>query len=158
MEQFLEIDHSVLAVNDLIMAERFYVEVMGEIVGHATLDDRSGLTTDEIIRGKRMREMRGVMTSGSVMAPHSTVRVGETVIPLFLYQDHVQEPPPEQLKGTPRLAISVTAQQMERAIDVLNRRDIAFEGPVEHPEPSPVARSIYFKDPSSNFLELALAR
>ena len=56
MEQFLEIDHSVLAVNDLIMAERFYVDVMGEIVGHATLDDRSGLTTDEIIRGKRMRE------------------------------------------------------------------------------------------------------
>ena len=158
MEEFLEIDHSVLAVNDLILAERFYVEVLGEIVGGARLEDRSGLTTDEIIRGKRLREMRGATNSGNVMAPHSSVRVGDTLIPLFLYQEHVQEPPPEQMRGTPRLAIAVTPEQTERAIDVLNRYDVPFEGPVEHGAPCPVARSIYLKDPSGNFLELACQR
>ncbi len=158
MEQFREIDHSVLAVNDLILAERFYFEVLGEIIGEARIEDRSGLTTDEILRGKRLRELRGGAGSGFVMAPHSSVRVGETIIPLFLYQEHVQEPPPEQMRGTPRLALTVTPEQMERAIDVLNRHDIAFEGPVEQQPSCPVARSIYLKDPSSNFIELACPR
>jgi len=158
MEEFLEIDHSVLAVNDLVLAERFYAEILGEIVGGGRIEDRSGLTTDEILRGKRLREMRGTTNSGNVMAPHSSVRVGETLIPLFLYQQHVQEPPPEQMRGTPRLALTVTPEQMERAIDVLNRYDIPFEGPVEHQAPCPVARSIFLKDPSSNFLELACPR
>src|ERR1051326_597838 len=148
MEEFLEIDHSVLAVNDLILAERFYSEVLGEILGEGRVEDRSGLTTDEILRGKRLREMRGTTNSGRVMAPHSSVRVGETLIPLFLYQEHVQEPPPEQMRGTPRLAITVSADQLERAIDVLNRHDVAFEGPVDHETPCPGARSIYLKDPS----------
>ncbi|HZT08877.1 MAG TPA: VOC family protein [Chloroflexota bacterium] len=158
MEEFLEIDHTVLAVNDLILAERFYCDVLGEIFGYGRIEDRSGLTTDEIIRGKRLREMRGTTGSGNVIAPHSSVRVGETLIPLFLYQEHVQEPPPEQMRGTPRIALTVSTDELERAIDVLSRCDIPFEGPVEHPAPCPVAQSIYLKDPSSNFIELACPR
>jgi len=79
-------------------------------------------------------------------------------IPLFLYSDHIQEPPPEQLRGTPRLALHVTPEQMDELIEVLQEHKVAFEGPVEHPAPCPVARSVYLKDPSSNFLELACPR
>ena len=66
-------------------------------------------------------------------------------------------------EGRPNSAFLTAAgqyrpEQMERAIDVLTRHDIAFEGPVTHVPPSPIARSIYLKDPSSNFLELACPR
>ena len=42
--------------------------------------------------------------------------------------------------------------------EVFRKHKVGFEGPVEHPAPSPVARSLYFKDPSSNFLELSVPR
>ena len=159
MERFLEFDHSVLAVNDLILAERFYSEVLGEILGEGYIEDRAMLTTDEVLRGKALRErMEQRQGSGYVMAPHSTVKVGIAVLPLFLHQDHAQEPPPEQMKGTPRLAFTVTPEQIEKAMEVLRRRKVAFEGPVEHAPPCPTARSLYFKDPSSNFLELSCPR
>jgi hypothetical protein len=93
-----------------------------------------------------------------VPAAHSSVKLGQTVVALFLHQTHVQEPPPEQLRGIPRLAFQVTPQQFEQAVEVFRRRKVAFEGPVEHPAPSRVARSLYFKDPSSNFLELCCGR
>jgi hypothetical protein len=47
---------------------------------------------------------------------------------------------------------------MQRAIEVLGRSRIPYEGPVEHLAPCPVASSLYFKDPSSNFLELCCPR
>ena len=70
---------------------------------------------------------------------------------------HVQEPPPEQIRGTPRLAITVTPGQVDKAVEVFQRRDIPFED-VHHPATSPISRSLYFKDPSSNFLELCCER
>jgi catechol-2,3-dioxygenase len=166
MTSVTEIDHSVLAVEDLIRAEHFYSAVLGEFLG-GSVEDRSMLTTDEIIRGMRLRAVmaerehqsgRSAEAPQRVSAPHSSVKVGEALIPLFLYQEHVQEPPPEQMRGTPRLALQVTPELMEKAIDVFHRHKVPFEGPVDHPSPSPVACSIYFKDPSSNFLELACPR
>ena len=157
-----EIDHSVVAVNDLILAERFYAEILGEILG-GHLEDRSLLTTDELIRGRRLRATMGDRhrdqdQPARTPAPHSSVKVGDAVVAMFLYQDHVQEPPPEQLRGTPRLAFHATSEQMELAVEVLRRHRVPFEGPVEHAAPCPVVRSLYFKDPSSNFLEICCPR
>jgi extradiol dioxygenase family protein len=156
-----EIDHSVVAVNDLILAERFYGEVLGEILG-GMVEDRSMLTTDEVIRAGRLRTTMADhykdRPAARVPAAHSSVKLGQTVVAMFLHQEHIQEPPPEQLRGTPRLAFNVTPEQMEQAIQVFRRRKVAFEGPVDHPAPSKVARSLYFKDPSSNFLEFCVPR
>ncbi len=156
-----EIDHSVVAVNDLILAERFYGEVLGEILG-GMVEDRSMLTTDELIRAGRLRTTMADhykdRPAPTVPAAHSSVKLGQTVVAMFLHQGHVQEPPPEQLRGTPRLAFNVTPEQMEQAIDVFGRRKVPFEGPVDHPASSKVARSLYFKDPSSNFLEFCVPR
>ena len=156
-----EIDHSVVAVNDLILAERFYGQVLAEVLG-GYVEDRSGLTTDELIRAGRLRTTMADhykdRAAPRVPAPHSSVKVGETVVALFLYQDHVQEPPPEQMRGTPRLAFQATPEQLEHAMEVFRKHKVGFEGPVEHPAPSPIARSLYFKDPSSNFLELCVPR
>lgn len=120
------------------------------------------LTTDELLRAARLRttlaEHYRDRPAPRIPAPHSSVRVGQTVVALFLYQEHVQEPPPEQMRGTPRLAFQATPEQIERAVEVFRRHRIAFEGPVDHPAPSRVARSLYFKDPSGNFLELCCPR
>lgn len=161
----IEFDHSTIRVNDLILAEHFYSVVLGEILG-GRVEDRSGLTTDELLRFKRLATVMaerersaGREPSGPrVSAPHSSVQVGGALVPMFLLTEHVQEPPPEQLRGTPRQAFGVSEEQMEQAIEVLNRHKVPFEGPVEHVPPCPVARSIYFKDPSSNFLELCCPR
>jgi catechol-2,3-dioxygenase len=161
-----EFDHSTTRVDDLVLAERFYSEILGELVGSGYVEDRSGLTTDELLRFKRLitvmeeRERRAGNASRGprVPAPHSTVVVGAAVVPMFLLTEHVQEPPPEQLRGTPRMAFGVTPEQMDRAVDVLRGHKIPFEGPVEHAPPCPAARSLYFKDPSGNFLELTCPR
>ncbi len=153
-----EFDHSVLAVNDLITAQIFYGEVLGEIVGQAEVGHASMLATEQLERAVRLQrfflERDGV---GHVSAPHAAVTVGEAQIPLFIHREHVQEPPPEQLRGAPRLAITVTAEQINKAVEVFAKRKVPFED-VRHPDRSPIARSLYFKDPSSNFLELCCER
>ena len=167
MTKVQEFDHSVIAVNDLLLAQRFYHEVLGEIIGSSSVEPPTHMTTEEIIRAGRLRtrmaERDATRGDGQdrgfrVPAPHGGVKVGEALIPMFLYTEHVQEPPPEVLKGTPRLAFNVSAAQLERAQEVFRRRKVSFQGPVEHPPPSPIARAIYFKDPSSNFLELCVPR
>jgi hypothetical protein len=155
-----ELDHSAVAVNDLILAEHFHVEILGKVLG-GQINMRSPMTTEDVLkRFKSLREElhRGSETVYRGATPHSSVRLGKTVIPLSLYQNDVQEPPPEQLRGTPRLAFHVTPDQIDLAVGVFQRHGVPFEGPVEHPPPSVVARSLYFKDPSSNFLELCAQR
>lgn len=167
MTTILEFDHSVIAVNDLLLAQRFYDRVLGEIVGSSSVEPPTHMTTEEILRAGRLRETMaerdGNRPGGQdrgfrVPAPHGGVKVGEALIPMFLYTEHVQEPPPEQLKGTPRLALHLSNDQFERAQEVFHRHKVPFHGPVEHASPSPISRSIYFKDPSSNFLELCVSR
>lgn len=157
-----EFDHSVLAVNDLILVERFYDEALGDLLG-SYVEPPTMHTTEEVLRVGRLREhmadrYRDEDRGFRVPAPHSGVKVGRALIPMFLYTEHVQEPPPEQLRGTPRLAVHVTPEQIEQAVEIFRRHRVSFEGPVDHPAPCPVARSIYFKDPSRNFLELACLR
>ena len=146
--------HCVQAVEDLPAATRFYADILGEALDAETeVTEGSMNTTDQILRQIRRRKRDGAMA-----VPHSGVTVGKTLLPLFLYSEHVQWPPPEQLIGTPRIALTVSPEQMDKAVEVFRKHNVAFEGPVQHPAPSPVAASVYFKDPSSNFLELCCPR
>lgn len=160
LERFDEFDHIVINVNDLLFAEHWYSTVLGEILGGCEIGHKAMLSTDSIIHAKMMAQRRAELrdTGGDVAAPHGSVMFGEALIPIFVNQEHVQEPPPEQLRGTPRMALPVTGEQMEKAVEVLRRYKVPFEGPIEYPPPCPAARSIYFKDPSSNFLELSVPR
>lgn len=135
-------------------ATQFYAEVLGEILGEeAVISGQSLGTTDQVLRGIRRQKKFGGFT-----APHDSVTVGKTLLPLFLYHEHVQWPPIEQVVGIPRIAITVSPEQMDKAVEVFRSHKVLFEGPVQHPAPAPVASSIYFKDPSSNFLELCCTR
>src|SRR5437870_13071362 len=111
------------------------------------------LTTDEIVRERQMQALasRGDGTGeGFVAVPYARAMVGHADVIFRLLDHHVQDPPLEQLRGRPRLALSGGDEQMARAPDVLRRSGVPFEGPVEHPEPAPLARSLYCKDPSGN--------
>lgn len=176
----IEFDHAVIRTNDHRLAERFYRNVFPLIYGddQVTVEIRPGLTSTEQYlhaartggtgaRADEADEKRGVNRRGReaknpnvrvVGIPQGALKVGGALMPWFLARQHEQEPPPEQLRGTPRHAFPVTPQQLEKAIEVLRQHEVEFEGPVHHPAPCPVATSIYFKDPSSNFLELCVPR
>src|SRR5579875_1550151 len=91
-----QIDHFSIPVTDLMLAEAFYVDVMADILGGG-LEDRKYLTTDDL-------ELAAEGRGGRFDPPQSRVRVGRMTIALFLRHHHVPEPPPEQLRGTPRVA------------------------------------------------------
>lgn len=173
----IEYDHAVIRVDDLILAERFYGEVFGAIFGDAvTVEHTSTCTVEEVIElGRRggpgtrraaiEQERFGATRSEADEAaaripgmPQGTVHIGEALIPLFLARKHYQEPPPEQLRGSPRHAFPATPEQFEKGLEVLRQHKVPFEGPVEYAAPCPVAKAIYFKDTASNFLELCVPR
>jgi hypothetical protein len=176
----IEFDHAVIRVNDFILAERFYRQIFGGIYGEdlVHVEHRSMNSVEEYVHtartggtGARAQEAdaaRGIetgdqsaSTTGGVRLAgvgQGSVQIGGALIPMFLARKHEQEPPPEQLKGSPRHAFPVNEQQMAKAIELLRKHDVDFEGPVDHPDYALVKRSIYFKDPSSNFLELCVSR
>lgn len=158
-----ELGTRVVMVDDLVVAERFYAEVLGEeIFGSGSLDTRYMLSTDEFLESRRRTTSRersnGEADFWVNRPPHSNVTVGEAKVSLYLADHHIQEPPPERLRGAPRLALTATTDQMERAVAVLTRHEVPFEGPVQHATPCPAASSLYFKDPAGNFLELCCLR
>jgi len=160
MERFDEFDHCVIDVYDLEMAERWYSKVLGEIVGQCVVSERTMMTTDELIQSKQQAGRRARLEGheNSLSASHGGVKFGEALLPLFLHQENEPEPPPEKLRGTPRLGLPVTQEQFGKALEVLRRYRVSFEGPVDFPPPCPAERSIFFKDPSSNFWELSVPR
>jgi hypothetical protein len=159
MEYEAEIDRHCVWVNDIILAERFYAEILGEIIP-SYIANRYMLSTEEIVRERQLRALaaRRGEEPAEFPVPYSRAMVGHADVIFRLLDHHVQEPPVEQLRGTPRLALSVSPEQMDKAVGVLTRHGIRFDGPVAHPAACPAARSLYFKDPSSNFIELCCPR
>jgi catechol-2,3-dioxygenase len=157
-EPSVEFGRRAIEVNDLVLAEEFYGTVLVEILG-GHLDSRYMLTTEELIEAQR-RAPKGAGGDGFFFGrpPFTKVMVGRTSILLHVAPRHIQEPLPGQLRGTPRLVLSASSAQIAKAVEVLGRERVPFEGPVAHPPTSPIAESLYCKDPSGNFLELACAR
>ena len=56
MEHEVEIDRHAIWVNDLVLAERFYVDVLGQILP-SYIANRYMLTTDEIVRERQMQAL-----------------------------------------------------------------------------------------------------
>jgi hypothetical protein len=174
----IEFDHAVIRINDFILAENFYRAVFGKIYGddQVQVEHRSMNSTEEYVhtartggtgaRAAAADRARGIENDDPQVSTRvqfvgvgqGSVRIGGALIPMFLAKRHEQEPPPEQLRGSPRHAFPVTEEQLATAIGVLRQHGIDFEGPVDHPAHALVKRSLYFKDPSSNFLELCVPR
>jgi catechol-2,3-dioxygenase len=154
-------DRRSIYVNDLVEAERFYVQILGQIV-RSQIIHRYMLCTEEVLRARQVSALaarHGEQVDPTLSGlPYTRVQVSGADIVLCLADHHIQEPPPGQVRGFPRIGISFTPEQLDRAPEILTRERIPFEGPVEHPPASPITRSLYLRDPAGNFLEFCCPR
>ena len=134
------ISHSAICVHDLREAEDFYCNVLGARQG-----TRVNFKTDDAIRGRSV---------------HGSVILEDYLLALMVTRDFMPMPAPEQQRGAHgfRHAFRVRRARFDQITKELRRREIPFEGPLEHPERGPFGQSIYFKDPSGNFLEILWRR
>lgn len=166
----LGIDHTAVESPDLEWAEDFYVNVLGLPVDH-----RVGWKTADYVRAKLWGEGKEEMAPGTrrwdqrytVMEQkrrlprpnmHFFVRLGDAVLGVYLALEHRQEPPEEQMVGSPRIGLRTSRRALEETARRLAQRRCRFQGPVEHPASTPIATSLYCKDPAGNFLEFSVAR
>jgi hypothetical protein len=79
---------------------------------------------------------------------------------LTIPSNYMPMPPNEQLRGAHgfRHGFTITRKRFDEVMSSLRKNDVSFEGPVDHPEKGPFGQSIYFKDPSGNFLEILWRR
>lgn len=165
------IDHAAVPATDLEWEEDFYGDVLG-----LGVEFRVGWNTADYVRAQLWAEGKEDMAPGTrrwderyrdipgrkpsegrrVARPnsHFFVTFGRSVLGIFLANRFDQEPPEEILVGTPRIAFAADHAGLDAAARLLEDRGRPFHGPVCHGASAPVARSLYFKDPCGNFLEL----
>ncbi len=140
MAEVQSLSHSAICVHDLKEAEDFYCGILGAHP-HAGVN----FVTEDTIKGRSV---------------HKSVMLEDYLIALALAGDFMPMPPDDQLRGAHgfRHAFTISRARFANTIGVLKQRGIAYLGPVDHPEKGPFGQSIYFKDPSGNFLEVLWRR
>jgi len=140
MAEIESLSHSAICVHDLREAEDFYCNVLG-----AQLGGRVNFKTDDAIRGRSV---------------HGSVMLEDYLLALIVPGDFMPAPPSDQHRGAHgfRHAFRVSRSRFDKITEELKRRQVPFEGPADHPEKGPFGQSIYFKDPSGNFLEILWRR
>lgn len=140
MAEVQSMSHSAICVHDLKQAEDFYCGILGAHP-HAGVN----FITEDTIKGRSV---------------HKSVVLEDYLIALALAGDFMPMPPDDQLRGAHgfRHAFTISKDRFNTTVGVLKQRGVPFLGPVEHPEKGPFGQSIYFKDPSGNFLEVLWRR
>jgi catechol 2,3-dioxygenase-like lactoylglutathione lyase family enzyme len=168
--KILGIDHAAIECHDLEWAEDFYVNRLG-----LTLEHRVGWRTEDYVRAKLWGEGKENMAPGTrrwdqrytvmeqkrrIPRPntHFFVRIGNEVLGIYLATQHRQEPPEDQIVGTPRIGFRAGRQIIEHTAELLGTARTPIKGLLEHPEPSPITASLYVRDPGGNFLEICVPR
>jgi len=164
------IDHTVVLTYDMLWAQSFYGEGLRlpveSRVGVRTADHararRWAAGEEEMAPGTRRLDKLYMTMGGQNEVPRANMQVyftaGSAVFGIYLATKHQQEPPEEQLIGTPRTAFLVASGDLERIATLLQKRRRPFSGPVDHPKSVPFAASLYCKDQSGNFLEFCAPR
>ncbi|MFM2129761.1 MAG: Glyoxalase/Bleomycin resistance protein/Dioxygenase superfamily [Pseudomonadota bacterium] len=134
------LSHSGISVHDLKEAEDFYCGILGAHVHGAV-----NFVTEDTLKGRSV---------------HQSYTLGDFLFALVLAPDFMPMPPKDKLMGVNgfRHAFAVRRADFDRAMAKLKAAGVAFKGPVDHPEKGPFGQSLYFKDPSGNFLELLWRR
>jgi catechol 2,3-dioxygenase-like lactoylglutathione lyase family enzyme len=164
----LAIDHAAVECHDLEWAEDFYVNALG-----LSVDYRVGWRTADYVRARLWAEGKEEMAPGArrwdqrytameqkrrIPRPNTQLflRTGDSVLGVYLATEHRQEPPEEQLIGTPRIGFRTTRRQLDETVKLLSQHRLALHGPIEFPASTPVLASLYLKDPGGNFLEICV--
>lgn len=140
MADVQSISHSAFCVHDLQEAEEFYCGLLG---AHA--HNGVNFITEDTIKGRSV---------------HKSIVLEDFLIALALAGDFMPMPPKEQLRGANgfRHAFAVSRSRFDEICRSLSGAAVPYQGPVGHSELGPFGESIYFKDPSGNFLEILWRR
>ncbi len=121
------LDHFVVPVDDLVVAEDFYARVFGGILGK-----RNGLNVRQRKRGA---------------VPHTFVQIGGKRMGVYLQSDH--RPAPAGPRGLPTYSFTANQDGIASVIDELKTLGVKFDGPVYNAHPF-AEQSIFFADPAGN--------
>lgn len=143
-------DHSTIISVDLIWDLEFYEELFG-----ARLLPRS--TGKHRFKGERPPFVNfAIRPIKEGRCPIIFMDVSGSVWGLFLQLDY--PPEPELLLQGPAHGFSVAESDFAASMNALSELEIKFEGPFEHEPQSRIGKSIYFRDPSGNTLEICVER
>jgi catechol-2,3-dioxygenase len=160
------LDHAAVQVANMWWSEVFYTQTLACAVEHRvgwkTADyARAKLWADgkeDMAPGTRRMDKRYTSIVKNSEMPRVNLqlylRIGQAPFAVYLSNQHFQEPPEENLVGTPRTAFAVNAAMIDNTCRRLETARWPFKGPVTH-DGGPITRSLYFKDPGGNFIELA---
>ena len=121
------LDHFVVPVDDLVVAEEFYVRVFGGVI-----TKRNGLNVRQRKRGA---------------VPHTFIQIGGKRMGVYLQSDH--RPEPSGARGLPTYSFTTTAQGLAALVEDLHQLSVRFEGPVTNAN-SFADQSLFFTDPAGN--------
>jgi catechol-2,3-dioxygenase len=121
------LDHFVVPVDDIIVAEEFYVRVFGGVI-----TKRNGLNTRQRKRGA---------------VPHTFIQIGGKRMGVYLQSD--ERPQPSSARGLPTYSFTTDQQGLEQVTNALSGSSVHFDGPVKNAHPF-ADQSIFFTDPAGN--------
>ena len=121
------LDHFVVPVDDMVVAEDFYVRVFG-----GRITRRNGLNVRQRKRGA---------------VPHTFIQIGGKRMGVYLQSE--ERPRPAGARGLPTYSFTTTAKGIEEVTGELKACGAAYEGPVKNSHPF-AAESLFFTDPAGN--------
>jgi len=121
------LDHFVVPVDDLIVAEEFYVRVFGGVI-----TKRNGLNVRQRKRGA---------------VPHTFIQIGGKRMGVYLQSD--ERPAPDGARGLPAYSFTTTAQGLKSVMEELNGLGARFEGPIKNAYPF-ADQALFMTDPAGN--------
>src|SRR5512147_759112 len=119
------LDHFVVPVNDIVVAEDFYVQVFG---------------------GKILKR-NGLNVKTQVLGPHTFMDIAGKRIGVYLQKEERGQPVAS--RGAPTYSFTTTKHGIEEVMDSLERWKIVFEGPQKNSHPF-ATTTLFFADPAGN--------
>ena len=104
------LDHFVVPVDDIVVAEEFYVRVFGGVI-----TKRNGLNTRQRKRGA---------------VPHTFIQIGGKRMGVYLQSE--ERPPPVSARGLPTYSFTTAAHGLDLVIHDLCDLGTTCDGPVRH--------------------------
>lgn len=140
MAELESLNHTAICVHDLVAGMHFYCDILG-----GQPHQRSNYEIEDTQTG---------------IAIFQSVILEDYLLALTVPSNFMPMPPDDQLRGAHgfRHGFCVPRARFEAVQKSLGENNVAFEGPVDHPAAGPFGQSIYFKDPSGNFLEVLWLR
>jgi catechol-2,3-dioxygenase len=134
------ISHSGINVTDLKEAEEFFANIFSGLI-----TNRVNFNTDDARRGRSV---------------HTSVSLNDWLFAMCLPRGQMPMPPDDVLRGTNgfRHGFRLSRGAFGQLVDRLRLHEVPFEGPIAHPDRSPLGESVYFKDPGGNFYEVCWRR